>query len=174
MLQMRHKSSNASRLEFGGVGGIQKEQIIVGGLAVLIVGLLAYNVYSFFAGPSVAVASGGKDMFKCVECAHEFEFTQEMHDEMLRGLEEQGGGIMDMTGEFRAIDCPSCNAKNSCIRMTHCPKCGHYWLSEQDKAFAENPEPTDEELMRIDEMREVCPECGTDRVDYLRKQYENR
>jgi DNA-directed RNA polymerase subunit RPC12/RpoP len=154
---------------------IQKEQIIVGGLAVLIVGLLAYNVYSFFAGPSAIAGTGGKDMFKCTECQHDFEFTEEMRNELMQNLDERGGGgIMDMTGDFRAIDCPSCNAENSSIRMTRCPKCGHYWLSEQDKAFAENPEPSDEELMRIDEMTEVCPECGTDRVQYLREQYENR
>lgn len=72
-----------------------------------------------------------------------------------------------MDGGFPAIDCPRCaeqGKKNVALPMTICRNCGWYYLSDQRRFLHRNRNALGEATPPAD----VCPHCGTDRIQWIR------
>ena len=100
----------------------------------------------------------------CTKCGHQFTKS-------FRGL-AQGGpeeGVFEEMGIVQ-LDCPKCAAKKCCLPMVKCPKCGKHYLGEsikQKAALLKGPAPPG----RTKPVRDICPHCKQDRMEWLRKKY---
>ena len=89
---------------------------------------------------------------KCLQCDHEWDIEPDQ-------IQEFGEGMMD---DMRGMDCPKCGAKSSAFLMVRCPEpeCGKFYMS---KRF------TDPEAAGGFMVRDVCPHCGTNLVEWYKK-----
>ena len=149
----------------GFLGGRGMEFLLMGSLAVVIVGSLALTIYYGLGGNS-SPGSDVKPMFKCMmaECGYEFEATAD---------QRPGPGIMpDGRGLIPRLDCPKCGEKECCATMFRCPNCEKYYVSARADY--------NERLMRgevaVDEQppADICSYCQTDRIEWYRANRKKR
>ena len=114
----------------GGTGGKGTEYLLIGALAVVIIGSLVLTFYG--TGNNKNRGRDHKPMFKCsvAECGHEFEFdfrtmSPEDMDPEMGPMGPMGMGVMHP-------DCPKCGEKKSGDPMVRCPnpKCEKYYVSD--------------------------------------------
>ena len=157
------------RLDVGGaggggggfMGGRGMEYLLMGSLAVIIVGSLVLTIY-YGMGSGSASRTNVKPMYKCMieDCGHEFELTQQ-DAQRPKDMMMMGPGMMS----FKA-DCPKCQNKECCVRMAKCPSCEKYYVSPRLDF--------DDRMMRgeIEQGEEpppdICPHCQTDRIQWYR------
>ncbi|MFP3937903.1 MAG: hypothetical protein ACLFVW_06140, partial [Phycisphaerae bacterium] len=110
-----------------------------------------------FKRPGGSVSSDNPQ-FKCTECEHEFEV------ESIPADQRRDAGDPSMV----LLDCPSCGEESTAMRMIECPDCGEYYISQRTKYFIEHGRPAPSDV------RDVCPHCGTDRLEYMRSKRKNR
>jgi DNA-directed RNA polymerase subunit RPC12/RpoP len=153
----------ANRLNLGGGGDRKMEIVMVAGLVVIILGSLTYTIYHFAGGGRGGqVGEPPEIRYKCTQCGHEFkpELKEEQAWEMAEGMQ--------------ALDCPSCGKKDCAHIMTKCPKCGHHYLAPStlywSRYYATGVEPP----KQAEPPKDICPNCGTDREQYIREQIRKR
>jgi len=143
------------------------EVLLGGALAIIIIGSLALMVVPLFRGSTHSVASDGKWHYQCQGCKEEWEVDSgEITDRLFalskEGVRLQGGG----DPEFYYPDCPLCGAKASSIRMVKClnPDCGKYFVTDEMKS------PSPGGFIAEKRTPQVCPYCGTDRLEVIMEQ----
>ena len=169
----------------GGTGSPNMEYLMVGVLGLIIVLSLGFTLYGVFFGDSSGPAGGpeGEMHFQCTACGHEFTKSgQEMEKIMPTALMPEMGLLQ--------VDCPKCGKKESCLMQTKCPNCGKYYLSdmmvanakafEDAKAAAKASGQDPSTVMPVfptaegQQPKDVCPHCGTDRVQWYINYYKKR
>lgn len=148
-----------------GVGGKGTEYLLIGALAVVIIGSLVLTFY-FGMGGRKSARGRAKLMFQCSECDAVFELDPKTISRKDMGPEmgAMGMGIM-------RPDCPKCGAKKSGQPMVQCPKCKKYYVSPRlnwNEITARGGRPEG------DPPKDICPYCGTDRVEWYRKLRKSR
>ena len=130
------------------------EHVFGGALAAVIVAAVALTIWqTMFAGPG-NVQKAGTPQYKCLECGYVFEQEQIPRDRMREAIDPA----------LVLLDCPDCGAERSAMQMIRCPDCGEYYISQRSLYQVEhNGRPAPEDV------RDVCPECGTDRLQYARE-----
>jgi len=125
------------------------DAVFGGALAVVIAGALALTVYyGFMGGDTKAGEEADPEFhFECQKCGHIVD----------RPREEFGPGVA------RVLDCPECGAKRSCLMMTECPNCHELYVSDRTKY--------QDRLIKGEKIEDICPHCGTNRVEFLDKKY---
>jgi len=153
----------------GGGGGDRKmEYLLVGVLALIIVGSLAGVLWQIFGGGTSAPSGPPVLRFKCSKCGHEWE------KDMSQMEPDNPEFMMGPGGYMAAQDCPACKEKATGDQMVQCPNpdCKKWYVSEQMKferrmmmgqATPEEQPPKD-----------ICPYCGTDRVDWYYQEAKKR
>jgi len=161
-----HGGAKRLNLGRGGGKGFNMEYLFAGALAAIIVGSLALTIYFTFGGHRGA--RGPREIhFKCIKCGYEFTKKPEELRAMSPG--EPSMDMMFVPGmEPMALDCPKCGAKKSAFMAVKCPNpdCGAYYISP----YMLNPEAMTEGK----ELRDVCPKCGTDRVQWYLEHRKKR
>ena len=112
-MRQRRRSSHTR------AGAIERDQLIMAGLGVVIVGCLVLVLWIAFGG-----GGGGKTShenvyhLKCDKCGQ--EFTRKKED-LPKGFFSDAEG-----GAVTGLDCPnpSCGAEKSCYLTVKCPNCG--------------------------------------------------
>ena len=158
-------NGKAKRLNLGGGGGgggKGMEYLLAGTLAVIIVGSLGFTIWKFFGGKTGS-NTPTEMHFQCLKCKAEFELKPE---EIPQPSEQAMYGPESMF-----IDCPKCGAKQSCLPMVQCPNpdCKKWYLPEATKFYAMNPAAAPTE-----ELKDVCPFCNTDRIQWYREHRPRR
>ncbi len=138
----------------GSTGDRKMEFLMIGVLGLIIVAALVITAVSVFGGDGAKTGSEGLRRYHCDACGHEWELSPKEVAAEVEGME--------------ALECPNCGEKAGWA-MTQCPKCKHWYVSEQTKLHRrhrryEAPSPEEEQY------REVCPKCGTDRNEYFHQQ----
>ncbi|MHC4982174.1 MAG: hypothetical protein ACYTF6_03270 [Planctomycetota bacterium] len=131
---------------------------MIGVLIVVILGALGITVWRLVGGERSASPGERGVMFQCMECKHQFP-PEQIKEQQAARMEESRGGF----------DCPKCGAKQSCYQMIRCPKCGKYYLSEFTKHMAEVFSGKKERSEEVKQWRNICPDCKTDREEYLKE-----
>lgn len=130
------------------------DHVFGGALAVVIVLALGMTVWStMFKGHGGGGGRSDNLHYKCIECQHEFEVESIPREKM----REAGDPSMAL------LDCPSCGEESSAIQMIDCPDCGEYYVSQRTRYMIEHNRPAPSDV------RDVCPHCGTDRLQYMRE-----
>ena len=163
-LQLSRGSGESRLMEYG----------MIAALGAIILGAIGYFVYTTFLGGGSGGPSISQDMkFKCTNPDCGKEHARSPKD--MSGGDPESMMMMEDAGMAR-MDCPHCKAKKSCLIMTKCPECGTYYLAASTLQIAEqaargggavSPPPTAA-------VRDVCPKCGTDRMEWYRKKYKDR
>ena len=151
---MSETSQASSKMKLGGQGGGKNmDYLFAAALILVIVVSLVLTIKFSSGGPNNVVDIDLR--FQCQQCGHEFFITP---DEVWAQKSGSGGGP-GMPGAMgpgvvRAIDCPECGTKDSCIQMVQCPNpdCKKYFLAESS---------------------DVCPHCGVDRMQWHREEAKN-
>ncbi|MFB3894046.1 MAG: hypothetical protein ACE15C_18720 [Phycisphaerae bacterium] len=162
--------NSESRLEIGGRQLASTEYLLGGLLGVIIVGALVMVIYQQFirgSGPT-GVQGDGKLHYKCEvpSCGNEFIIDPNPPGPPDgKGPPMGPGPRMDMAMGPQPMDCPKCGARQSCWPMILCPKCHKYYLPQEKIRPGMGPQPSPQ-------VRNVCPYCGTDYIDYWIKQYK--
>jgi hypothetical protein len=129
------------------------EYVFGAALAAVVVAAIGFTVYeTLFKGPG-GVEKAGNPHFKCVECGHEFEVENVPRDRMREAVDPA----------MALLDCPECGAEYSCMRMIRCRACDEYYIPQRSRYMAEHGVPAP------DDVRDVCPHCGTDRLEWARE-----
>jgi hypothetical protein len=96
---------------------------------------------------------------KCVECGKAWEITR-------RELPDyQGRERRDEQGHQIGGDCPHCKKKGCAFVMIRCPNCKKYYLSKR---------VTDPEGFTKGEVKDTCPHCGTNLIEWYKKHRRRR
>ncbi len=152
-----------------GDSGRQKEFLLIGALAVIIVGALVLTIMYNWSSDEDNSPSDTKIMGKCLDpqCAAEFEITLDAMTEDERPMSR----VLRFT-------CPTCGTKRSALIMTRCPvpECRKFFLSDQtiqdhknDLDMQAGREPAVTHMPPI-----ICPYCETDHDQYMREQRKRR
>ena len=142
----------------GGSSGRGTEYLLIGSLAVVILGSIAVTIYVAIGG---AKDKPGKPMAECENCNERFEYDLGK-DPRAMGL-GLGGGPPDMHVEMYKPDCPKCGQKETGLPLIECPKCKEYFMSpnvEYERAIEAGDDPGPLPAL-------VCPKCGTDRQEWI-------
>ncbi|MGC9455119.1 MAG: hypothetical protein ACP5HU_09680, partial [Phycisphaerae bacterium] len=107
---------------------------------------------TMFRSPKSSAAAGTPH-FQCMECEHVFE-VENIPREAIRNAPDPS---------MVMLDCPSCGSQGTAVQMVRCPKCGEYYLGQKNEFYYENGYPAPEDV------RDVCPHCGTDRLKYMQE-----
>jgi DNA-directed RNA polymerase subunit RPC12/RpoP len=97
---------------------------------------------------------------QCMRCAAEVPATPER--------------VTDLPADERAdpalarLDCPQCGAKRSALLTVTCPKCRNRFVPPTVRTLIELAEGREDET-EYAWPRDVCPHCGTDVIEHLRK-----
>jgi len=143
-------------------GEVKMEYILGAALAVIIVGSLVLMIAPFFRGSKSQGSSTQKWHYQCQACQGEWDASPaDIMDEMK--LDQQNSGIPGGGDpQLYRPDCPLCGAKKSSIRMIKCPKCGRWFVTDEMKQPRHPMAPPSV-------APQVCPYCGTDRREWIRK-----
>jgi ribosomal protein L32 len=140
----------------GGGGGSGTEFLLIGALALIIVGSLFLGVRQG-CGPSRTAVEPQEVFYFCQKCKQKFK----PDPNSLAELEMYAPmGIM-------RLDCPLCGAKKSAVPMVKCPNCGEYYVSPQ-LAYEEQM-MMGRDLSNVQMPKDICPHCGTDRMQWYRE-----
>ena len=145
----------------GGGSGDRKAEFLMIGVLVLIIGAsLAFTIWNLVGGRSASPTEKVEYKFECVRCGH--SFTPDLTEK----------DRFEIGEEATALDCPDpdCKAKESCYPMIRCPKCEHYYLSEETKYMVTVKDPPKDRKP----LKDICPNCGTDRAEYLKEKYRKQ
>lgn len=156
MLRMPFSGRTSGRQISLGGGGDVKDKLLVGGLAVVIVGALVGLVYSIVHKPSRTGEIPSIFHLGCLACNNEWEITQDAYYAHLRALGEQA---MAQTPRFQ---CPKCKAAQPTgFVMSQCPypDCAKWYFPNPILRLAQRPttEP------------QMCPHCKRDILQGLRQ-----
>ena len=145
--------------------GNKMQYILIGTLVLVI-------VISLISG---IMGTGGKrrgnykprDMhFFCMETEKEFVLTPEDIKKMTKEKEGERDNKVPMMGSAMGLDMfvesPYTNQKTG-VTMRECPNCKKYYVPEHIKAMYFEEAPTEEQ------MRTVCPHCGTNPREWNKK-----
>ena len=116
-------------------------------LAAAAVGLAIVRVVQSFYRPRREEQAG----FRCTQCAKEWRIRAD-DPQGWRPFAGRSPALMT------AMDCPECGSKKSVIPLVRCPGCGRWYPS----AFARTRPSAGRRS------RDVCPDCGIDRAEWLR------
>lgn len=133
-------------------GAITTEHLFGGALAILIIVAVVLTLNQTLFRGSGDTADVGTPHFKCLDCDHVFE-VEEIPRERIREARDPAMVL---------LDCPSCGAESKAIKMVRCPKCKEYFVSDRHLYTVEHGGEG-----APDDVREICPHCGTDRQEYL-------
>jgi glutaredoxin len=98
------------------------------------------------------------------------------HSRTASEIQDGDPGAMMIEIDVARMDCPHCKTAKSCLFMTKCPKCSTYYLAASTLQMAEsmargrgglNTTPTEP----VEPVRDLCPKCGTDRMEFFRKKF---
>jgi len=129
------------------------EHLFGGALVAVIVVAVALTVWhSLFRRPGGGGGSAAT-RYQCLDCEHVFEPDEIPRERLLDAPDPS----------MALLDCPKCKAEYSSMRMVRCPKCGEYYVPQRAKYYIEHGRPAPEDV------RDVCPKCGTDRLRYMRQ-----
>ncbi len=134
-------------------GAISMEVIFGGALAAVIVAALVGLFWTMLSGNGPGAAQAGPPQYQCLDCEHEFE-PEEVPRDRMREAEDPA---------MMLLDCPSCNAEESSMQMVRCPNCNRHYIAQRTRHMVEDGYPVPEDI------RDVCPHCDTDRIEYLRE-----
>ena len=160
----RFLSLSGSRFSRPDFGGRRTEHLLIGGLIVVIVGALALAIFG----------GGGDDteeyepMWQCQAegCKHEFRPPPVKTPP----VKDRPDVLMDDM-QMVILDCPKCGAKEGCLPMDRCVKCGESYVSGPTTEWAakQKADPDATPMGRV-KSRNICPHCNTDQIQWRRKQ----
>ena len=163
-------AAGPGKLDMGtGQSGHQKEGLLIGVLAVIIIGALVMTIMYNWSDDEADARNEIKVMAKCLDpqCGAEFVITPGATTEN----EHPMGRVIRFT-------CPTCGKKHSALIMTRCPnpKCGKFYLSAQTIQDHENDleMQAGREPKTTDMPPSICPYCKTDYNKYMREQRKRR
>ena len=104
-----------------------------------------------------------KPRHQCEKCGNEFEIDLD------KQLPEPQP---DMTESMKLPDCPVCGAMESGQIMVRCPQCERSYVSVAAKSARQMM--LDEDWSAQNLARDICPHCGTDRVEWYMKERDRR
>jgi len=136
---------------------VSPEILMAGALGLIIIVSLAVTFSGLFGGGGTS--NGTSEIyFICEKCKH--EFAVEPKDIQPEEMEEMG------YMPFITLDCPNCGGKKTALQAIKCPnpECGKLYIGDSVR-YAE-------EAMMGKEIRDVCPYCGTDLLEWKRKEWE--
>ena len=151
-----------------GIGGGRGTEIsLIIALVVVIGGSLALTIYTSLGKGRTNLDI--KPMYFCEVCEKEFEidYSKQSPEERL-GMMEMGPGMMKLP------DCPLCGATEAGLPMVKCPntECEKYYVGESadfHKRMAAGEMGMDQE-----QPRDICPHCGTDRIQWYKDHRKKR
>jgi ribosomal protein L32 len=144
-----------------GLGGRGTEFLLIGGLAVVIIGAIVVTLMYAF---DFRITSSPKAMAECQSCGKRFEYDSDKGPRSLIGAIPEAGP--------RLLDCPECGAKASAIPLRRCPKCGKFYMPpkvDEDQKPGAGADPT-----KAAQPADICPHCGTDRQEWHREQFRKK
>jgi hypothetical protein len=136
------------------------EYLLVAGLIIIIGGSLAL---AFLGGTEPPPP---KPSWQCQQCQHTFE-PPPVTEPPVR---DRTGLIDDVRMKF--LDCPKCEAKESCLPMSRCAKCGMSYVSEPTRWRAKSQKANPNQTMMSPQgkaPKNICPHCKTDQRQWRRK-----
>jgi hypothetical protein len=147
--------TSGRQISLGGSGDT-KDKLLVGGLAVVIVGAIVGLVYSIVSKPTVGSEIPTSFHLGCFACNNEWEITK---DEYYQHMREMGERAVSMTPRFV---CPKCkDPRQTGFVMSQCPypACQKWYFSNTILKLVGKPttEPP------------KCPYCGGDIMQGLRQ-----
>ncbi len=142
--------------------GAKMQYILIGTLGLVIVISLLSVILGI--GGKRKINSELKDMhFFCMETEKEFVLTPEDIKKMIEGKREAGAPpILGMMGPEMFVESPYTNQKTG-VLMKECPNCKKYFVPESIKATYY------EETLTKKQMKTVCPHCGTNLLEWYKK-----
>lgn len=136
----------------GGLTGV--EILLAVALGLIIITALVGSIWYSFGSRSGADLSKDLLHYKCTQCGYELTITR---SDLFRppGM----AGPDDITiGPYGRPNCPQCKARDSCLPMVKCPKCGKYYIPDTIRY--------PEAVRRGVDVRDICPYCKTDRAKW--------
>jgi len=167
MLGIGSREGGLKRFDIGGGGGRLPEILFAVALGAIIVGG-AWLSYMHGCRGSKGTPVKPGDMllhFKCEKCGH--EFTKKPSDRPEPTPEMFGPS-------FSVTDCPKCGGEKCAYLMIKCPNCGKYYVSESHKAMVKALESPDFRKAHTPAVRDVCPYCKVDRIDFYREKQKKK
>ncbi|NLW87078.1 MAG: hypothetical protein GXY38_09420 [Planctomycetes bacterium] len=146
---------------FGQSGGNKTEYILAALLGLVIIGALALTINTYMGGNK---PKAQEIIFECASCKHQFE----VKPEELYSEDSAYGPMMDMP----VLDCPSCGTKKSCWQTSKCPACGGRFISQSmmvQMQYESRGQMAPQEMMR-----DVCPHCGQDIIEWYKQNRKRR
>ena len=165
---VRCRNHGKRRIRVCQSGEVKMEMLLGGALAIIIIGSLALMIVPLFRGPPRGAISDEKWHYQCQECKGEWEVDAK---EIVEGIDALAGEDARLGGgdepQFYYPDCPLCGAKGSSIKMIQClnEECAKYFVTDDMKSFP----PLSDRFMRGEIAPQVCPYCGTDRMEVTRE-----
>jgi Zn ribbon nucleic-acid-binding protein len=163
------------RLELGRGGGDSRklEYLMIGALSIIIIGSIGVAIYSMIGDKTPGSQQARDVNLECVKCGH--QFTKAPKDLNVGGPD---GMIFEEMGIVQ-LDCPKCGAKKSCLAMVKCPKCEKFFLAESTKQQVAQmqlppPRPGGQATPPPKPVRDICPHCGQDRMEWYREKYRKK
>jgi len=144
------------------LGGRRTEFLLIGGLAVVIIGAIVLTVLH-----SMDVRIGGgspKPMAECQSCQERFELDPSEDPRALIGSMGPGSKIYQP-------DCTKCGKKESGLPLMLCPnpECGKHFLSPHIANRLKIRDGADPSTLK--QSKVICPHCGTDHDEWQREQF---
>ncbi len=145
----------------GGGGGADKTEILVVIVLVLIIGTaLALTFWNMFDGGSSTPAGPSELHFQCLdeECGHEWVIkVEDLRNDSRPELEDP---------MFMRRKCPKCGQMTGCLQM-QCPNpdCKKWFVAESSR---------DPERAMQENIKDICPYCGTDIQQWWREHRKKR
>lgn len=137
-------------------GLAQTEQILLGALIVVVVIGIVLGLYTYLR-PEPPPPPPQKPLlaFKCESCGYEFniDFNDPAH------IADRRASMDPRAPQNK--DCPSCKRQGSAWPMSICPNCHEHYIPNKDIFVYRGPNAS--------MVKDICPKCGTDRVEWLRQ-----
>jgi ribosomal protein L37AE/L43A len=130
------------------------EYVFAGALALIIIGALALSLNAVMGGggPRGDVEDAH---WKCEACEEVFVDNDYLPEEEMI----EGPGVAE-------LDCKACGAEDSVFLMIKCPNCEQWYIPESHRQW--------EAVEEGAEIRDICPHCGTDYVQYWLDKRRNK
>ena len=126
-------------------GAINMDLVFGAALTIVIVGALALTIYyGFFRKSASKIVANAVVKFYCTKCEQTFEVPQ---------------SELPM-GPHGPLDCRSCSAKRTSLRMLSCPACGEGFVPDRIK-FPDRA--------KKEKLPDICPKCNTDRDAWFKE-----
>ena len=155
MLWSTSSQNSARQLQLGG-GVLKIDYLFAGALAVIIVGSLFLTIYFGFLGGEVSSKEYDPNAhFKCDACGE--EFTRNINEVPAAGPGSYGPP---------PVDCPACGGQGTAWLMIKCPNCDKYYVPESYRRALD--------ILRGAKVKDICPHCGTDKVQWYKEHRKKR